>query len=764
MADEDFIPESADGQAENPSLDTFDAIDAALSGEAGQDDRVSSGVPDALRTNDDDFLAMSGIAPAESLPERETPAPEADDSLNFYESGVEDVDAIANPASDVEVDVSTEADIDASLASPVISGSRGDLKDIMADLGVSSTPPAPESIAEPSRDEMPELLDQVKADIIGELRDDISSIKASAQPAPAPAVSEELPSLLEKVKSDIIDGLQEDLSALKQGQREAAEALRAPEPAVPVEEETSIGSASPKDAAPELAEAERLIQELQQQPRDSSPEIPEADLEPIDLDAIAGQVEADPETPQLDGEFGNERDATVYGQAGSKKRRKGSRKERFRRRAKRYAAIVLVVIAVVLIGWPYMRSGWNLLMPSLQSPDNLFAEAEHAYEQAQPIQASKGFQSFHQEFPNDPRAESALFKAGYVLLSAPPNLGTQHFRDAVALFDRFETMYPESERIAAVEGMKGLAYHMMGEHEQAITLLTANSKSFTADESMAIPMLRTLARSHVAREEFEEAENRLRQAASMRSNFTVDQDYSELADISVLQAKRTPDRAEQAALLEAAEGYVDDALRSNYIDQQRQSALEKKRDQIRVLVAEGVEVESPGVVTQGETTPLEPDMAATETGEVSEETDLEPMPESELPILDGPAEVMEAAPAAEEVIEMSDVNSDADEPSSLPEAPPAVADELPADVELTEMPSIPEEPEVMAPEEVPPAEETAVSVEANEPSPTITEVDSEIKVLETTATPDEEALSPEIIEEAPALPEGSMTLEAPAPK
>lgn len=140
-------------EIEGEVLSELDALDEDLLRQLSEDDRLSSGVPEQQRVDDEEFIQMSGLsAPEEAGRETAQPAQEDEpapedpsEPISFYEEGVADVDETMAPSQAEEV-VS-----DAPLPPP-----RRNPPPETAAIPPRETEPAPSTSMHVTRSERPE--------------------------------------------------------------------------------------------------------------------------------------------------------------------------------------------------------------------------------------------------------------------------------------------------------------------------------------------------------------------------------------------------------------------------------------------------------------------------------------------------------------------------------------------------------------------------------------------------------------------------------
>jgi hypothetical protein len=332
-----------------------------------------------------------------------------------------------------------------------------------------------------------------------------------------------------------------------------------------------VGGVPPQSSrVPELAEAERLIQELQEQPFVSDEY---EDSEPIDLDNLdfthAMIAEDGEEGPDEDGvgdeAMGDETDGSIYRQSPPEQ---GGRKRGHRRR--RLAPILALLFLVVLAA----GAVFVVLMPQWQTSDSLYNKAAKLQSEQEFVQASAAYQEFNQTYPEDARAPQALFLAGLVLQSVPMGLGNQPLNDSKILLQRFVQQNPTSESVPRANILRATAHYRLGEYQRAIDILQ-DAELRRLDYSASLPALRFLARSYAALEDFDSARGALTRAASLTGNYTTDQDYELIATLYSNQAALAETVGDRDAHLAEAKKYLELAKRAPGIERARRNEFDR---------------------------------------------------------------------------------------------------------------------------------------------------------------------------------------------
>lgn len=340
-----------------------------------------------------------------------------------------------------------------------------------------------------------------------------------------------------------------------------------------------VGATSPPEMVPlpvgaaegpsTLAEAERLVQELESQPRD----IP-WDTAPPTVEAVGEFAGAllDPASA------GGDPQEVIYRETRKTQGRRRSKrsKRRWSRHVIRWliAATALVVIAVGVY------AGYQWLKPRFATPESAFAMAESLARQQHFAEASNAFADFARLHPEHPAHAEAQFEAAHYLLLAPTSSfdeETGNRKEALTLFEAFVKDNPAHVKAARATTLIGQINFLLGNHEKAIDVLRDPALRLRDPES-ALPSLRTLARSYTQLGDYAAAESLYLQAASLAGNISADVDYVELADLYELQASRAQTEEERERLGKSAVEYWTKATRIPGIDPANRAKIQAKRD------------------------------------------------------------------------------------------------------------------------------------------------------------------------------------------
>jgi TolA-binding protein len=523
------------------------------------DQRLSSGVPEAQRTDDVDFVQLAGLSKA--------PATEA--PLSFYEKGVGDVDAdlspgiVDNEAKNEDEIVPSEADAGEAMDdSPMnafadFSATAGDHA-----AGRASAPLnlAPEDGAGSSMREMLERMDT------GDDGDE-----SATDPVEDP--------------SNVID-----LKNVVEGGRGGGE--YSPEPVAPVDDVVDTPSQQ-LDNGSSLNDIAAAFRELEEADSDTDTENPESVVggivdevldpnfpvgDPLDLAEVAGQaLAAVTTTDVLDADDDDEApEEAIYNRpmSGRRRVRKEGRKRRRRRLA--LAAMILVVIAgpALVIGG---TMGYRHFAPRLAGPDGLFAEAQSAQADGDAREAAGLFQTFVARFPQHPRRGEAQFLAAFLTqVHTPDRLTSDMEREqAVALFEQFVRENPNHPKVARALTLMGVAQLHLKNYEEAIDILRQPELRMK-DTAGALTGLRALARAYEHTGDHESAQSNYLKAASMAGNYAPNEDYSQLAELHKRLSLQEIPEGERRTHLESAIQYWNHAAQTPGLEPSERQNLQVK--------------------------------------------------------------------------------------------------------------------------------------------------------------------------------------------
>jgi tetratricopeptide (TPR) repeat protein len=578
--------------AQDDILYRLSELDNSLLEGLDSDERLQSGVPDAHRASDLEFIQMTGLT--RPLPEAEPagirgPAPPETEArhratLSFFEKGVADVDAAMAPPSLEEPGLLDEDILPEAQERPVAERVEEPVSP------EASFPEIVEDVAEErqmwvdvSRDQTPEIVSEPEAvETFPEATGDGGVALEAFEPEPsAPSPHPDLADLavLLDDRASEPEVSEAPASGATRGMPEAAGALTARGwstgvPEIEAEPDESPSGLEPL-RTPELAEAEQLLQALESQPRERTPDGERAAEMAIPPEAAPTDVEPDlQEALEKDADEVADRDESVYSRPLAKHRRR-SRRNRGRRHAIRWTVrigVVMVVVAGALGVYSWTR-------PLLATPEDLWRQARALETAERYADASDAYLRFAAIYPEQPDRPEAQFRAASCLrlASASSFDAVQRVRaHALELFQQFVNDNPAHEKVARAKTQMGLLQFELGEFQAAIALLQDPSLLLN-DPAAALPALRTLARARWKLGDYDNATSAYLQAAALSTNYTADQDYEELGDLFRWRADHTRNAEENREFQQAAVEYWDKALRMPTLDPSSKSKIQEKR-------------------------------------------------------------------------------------------------------------------------------------------------------------------------------------------
>ena len=544
---------SLDGQAN--ALNGFaDDISGSLIETIETDARLQSGVPGDKRVGDLDFIQMTGLTrPGTSMHPQAPAAPPASEDLDpsrpvsFFETGVRDVDHTLSPGA-IETPPALRADglsDSTRLAAP--STSAAALKKIVAELA-----------------ESPGLFPDAGHEIQAEY--------AVAEPEPVP---ETPPAAAAEESSSLDETLSQLLSQLQAAESASPPALH--EIAAP---DTTDGTRGAANADRRLAEAEQLLQELEQQPRDSSADFfSESTAPPLRKYRFEWQ-DPGPPSEEPDPEAESER-RIVYDYSAAPGRRRITRHQLSRQR-RRFIRISLAALAVLAACAGAYLAYHYYINPAIMTPEEMIALAANQTAGCDFQKASQTYQWFVKRYPEHPFRPEAEFAAAWSLRAVPVTGPTAELlrKEALDLFARFVQNNPADPRRARAESVMGIIQYELGQYEQAINSLRDPAR-LAQDPSAALPMLRALAGAYRQINDFEHAESAYLQAAVHPRNYSSDADYFELGDLAAQRAKSVEDKTERAKFQASALDYWNRATHVSGIDPSVREEIQKHIDRLK---------------------------------------------------------------------------------------------------------------------------------------------------------------------------------------
>jgi TolA-binding protein len=330
----------------------------------------------------------------------------------------------------------------------------------------------------------------------------------------------------------------------------------------------------------DLAEAEQLLQALESQSREPVPagtaERAHGDA-PSSVEADASGTALGEVAPVEELDADEESGSSVYRQPTSRRHRHRSSHSRQRgwRRVVRWGIRLAVILAVACIA----AGGYLKFRSMFASPKETFERARSLQMAGRYGEASGAYQRFAQSNPNDPQRAEAEFLSAYCLQLAPADsFDAKQTNNAGAhdLFARFIADNPAHAKVPRARVRMGILSFEIGRYEEAIEILQDPTLPMSDPEG-ALPALRTLARARWKLGQYPEATSAYQQAASLTGNYTADQDYEELGDLSRWQADRTENAEQRRRLqMDAVDNWAK-ALRMPTADPAAKGRVREKR-------------------------------------------------------------------------------------------------------------------------------------------------------------------------------------------
>lgn len=460
-------------------LDELDEVDESLLASFPDDPRLDSGVPAGERSDDLDFVEMSGLASAGSGEPAADSGDELDDGhpVSFYEEGVADVDSRLAPGAIHDEEGADEFELAGDDAPPPTMretlASRARDEAAFAESGIevpgnesdedaageeeAPEPAEPGPAAgepEPTADEpQPGGEAALSQDLLDELL--TASRDGAAPPHDSAADDEDVLSELENdarfgdsMERESSEESQEGEGAVVLGPdalsgellddeepREAAdepaagEPGPAPEPVAPGSaEKTPVRETQEPEArsrrVPSLEEAERLLAELQEQPTAEAshpqdmplPEGPPTAFNLTAKDPAPGTPGAVPDEPAGEDPEAASDGWEPWSPPDVEDRHELPRRRRHRQR-RRPISIVRVLLGCV-VGAAVLAAGWygyEEMDNRLGSPSRVYRRAEKLEQRGELREAARSYTQFVQRFPEHPLRSDAQFNAAYLL-------------------------------------------------------------------------------------------------------------------------------------------------------------------------------------------------------------------------------------------------------------------------------------------------------------------------------------------------------------
>lgn len=621
----------------------LDEIDGSLMATIEEDARLQSGVPESGRTDELDFIQMTGLtrsavktasAPRVAPPDDLDPA----QPVSFYEKGVVDVDHAIAPLGAEAPDSpkpapaphAAEPPAEKSAARPpVIPPARSvdAFRELVADLTRDMEgQPAGDTADAPSVDETPDVQETQQNTVLEAPEPPPPSPPHAMQeqPAAAPRIQDVF---FEEASAAVEQNAVEDMpppdipvpsTMLAQAAPELDDALPAIQDdagsndIAPVVEEPLAASAPPaaeepvrrpvSDTTQRLAEAEQLLNELEEQPREPQEEdivhapaprrsdSPRQAL-PIDSDQSSG-LDA---PAALNGGDDEERETHFeydYSAAPTKpaRSRRHTYSQRKLLRKFLFAAVILIVVAT---GFMTFRS---VLRPAMLSSEDLMRSARSAVQDGRYYEASQTFLQVTRRHPDQLLGAEAQFEAGVALqlsASGSGDAARKRREEALSVMNAFVRDHPADIKRARAECLIGVLHFELGHYQEVVNILREPARQVD-DPNAVLPILRTLAAAHRMLGEYDQAESAYLQAAVLPRNYSADADYYDLGELSRERARLAEAPADRQRFLQAALTYWDKAVRTPGGDPSKRTEIQKQIDRIRAdIAAEGVTLPAP---------------------------------------------------------------------------------------------------------------------------------------------------------------------------
>lgn len=600
--------QDTESQAEGGVEQRLDDLEGSLIDQLQDDGRLASSVPGGPQTDDLDFIQMSGLTrPVSSERATGQDAPRQSEGMDpsvpvsFYEEGVADVDDSMDPVSLEDAPVPAEEPVVSAPEPEAISAARSG-KDSDASLEAI--------IADLSRDEP--VVDAVSEAAAP------TSAAAPVAPATPPGASESpLADDADVPERDADDAGGDDAS----GAGELSLRSKASEPTSsdPSAQEGRPALSGAASSARGLAEAESLLQELEEQERHVPPVEPliadKPSLEPTGGPSAATDFENEDDESDLDKSVYRRPHST---ESRRRKRGRGSTRRRLTRWTFRLALVVVVAVG----GF----QGVTFIMTRTATQDEIFSMGVKLLGQEKYRDASKAFRRVVSVGdPLSPRSAEAEFMAAYALQLVPeiPRVAAKAaYEESLLLFQGFIATNPAHRKAARAETLIGLLFYKMQRYDEAIGILR-NPRRRLGDPGAYLPSLRALGHSYFKRGEIDKARSVFLEAASLKENLMPDEDYLQLAALYEMLARREGSEDRQRHFQQAAIDQWNSALRVPGLPSARKRAIGILRD-VMIEELEGSTFLQAPQETRMPGAPGTPQTTTTEAEHIPAGTELEP--------------------------------------------------------------------------------------------------------------------------------------------
>lgn len=617
----------------------LDEIDGSLMATIEEDARLQSGVPESGRTDELDFIQMTGLtrsavktasAPRVAPPDDLDPA----QPVSFYEKGVVDVDHAIAPLGAEAPDLPKPAPAphtavppaeNPAARPPVIPPARSvdAFRELVADLTRDMEGKPAGHIADaPSIAETPDIQETQQSTVL-EAPEPPPPHAKQEQPA-APRIQdvfiEEAPAAAEQ--NAVEDMPPPDMPVPSKMAAQAAPELDDALPAIqddagsediaPVVEEPPAASGTAaaeepmrrlvSDTTQRLAEAEQLLNELEEQPREPQEEDSVHAPAPRRSDSLRQALPIDSDQSSgldapaaLNGGDDEERETRFeydYSAAPTKpaRSRRHTYSQRKLLRKFLFAAVILIAVAA---GFMTFRS---VLRPAMLSSEDLMRSARSAVQDGRYYEASQTFLQVTRRHPDQLLGAEAQFEAGVALqlsASGSGDAARKRREEALSVMIAFVRDHPADIKRPRAECLIGVLHFELGHYQEVVNILREPARQVD-DPNAVLPILRTLAAAHRMMGEYDQAESAYLQAAVLPRNYSADADYYDLGELSRERARLAETPADRQRFLQAALTYWDKAVRIPGGDPSKRTEIQKQIDRIRAdIAAEGVTLPAP---------------------------------------------------------------------------------------------------------------------------------------------------------------------------
>ena len=316
----------------------------------------------------------------------------------------------------------------------------------------------------------------------------------------------------------------------------------------------------------ELAEAERLLDELEPAPPASRFEEEPEEYAKFDTRSLAAEADELP-------------DETLDYKHQGKRRHRSTNKNGVKRGLARLAASLLVISGLATATY----TGYLWIQQRMASPDQLFRKATRSVQEGDYATASRLFEDFASLHPNNPMRAEAQFNAAFAMQLQPVSDAddAEEIRgQALRLFEQYRTDNPTHAKVARAETLMGRLNYESGRYPEAIELLR-NPELRLRDPASAVPALRTLARASAKMGDAEAARSYYLQAVGVQGNYSPDVDYAELGSLYQTRADKAEDLDKRIELQQLAIESWTHALEVAGIDPASKQTIRSQLDVLR---------------------------------------------------------------------------------------------------------------------------------------------------------------------------------------